>query len=180
MLALLTLLACPGGGSVKCDSSDSVCTYSDSSGTNGCNGTPTITGWGGDCGSASCEWYVDADQPMGDVELYLVQTGDPAGSCGPGKGDVNACGEWYEVHEAFSVSGNGSGACGESKSITLDIKGDYRDQADNSSTLFDNSTEFGQLTVMYIIYDQNGNYADCGVAGDDPGYFAGDCSNSLP
>jgi len=178
MLALLTLLACPGG-SAKCDSSDSVCTYDSSGGS--CNGTPTITGWGGDCSSgSSCEWYVVSDQPMGNVELYLVQTGDPAGSCGPTKGDVNECGEWYEVHEDFSQNGNGTGSCGETKNIVLDIKDDYRDQADNSSTLFDSDTEFNQLTVMYIIYDQNGNFADCGVAGDDPGYFAGDCSKDLP
>lgn len=178
MFALLSLLACPGGGA-KCDSSDSVCnTYT--SGGGSCNGSPVITGWGGDCPGATCEWSVVSDQPMGNVELYLVQTGDPTGTCGASKGDVNSCGEWTEVHEAFTNAGSGDGACGETKSITLDVKDDYTLQSDNSSTLFDSSTEFNQLTVMFIIYDQNGNYADCGVAGDDPSYFASDCSNDLP
>jgi hypothetical protein len=178
MFALLTLLACPGGG-FNCDSSDSVC-ESSKGGTgnnNNCNGSPTLTDWGGDCNGGTCIWYVESDQPMGYVIMEMTQTGDPAGSCGAGKGDVNGCGEWFEFHEAFTLAGNGSGACGERKELTLNVVNDYRDQVDNVSTLFDSDTELNQLTVIVEIGDSNDAFADCDVAGDEPGYYAGYCSN---
>lgn len=161
MLFIMAFLACPSG------SKDS------DSGSGGCGGAPAITNYNIECNGGSCEWWVEADAPMGNVVMTAAQTGDPAGSCGP-KGDVNECGEWQETHDAFSVDGS-VGACGERKAISLNVETDFRNQTDNQSTLFD--TELGELTVLIEIYDTNGDFSDCLVFGDEPSYFSADCTN---
>jgi len=172
---LLSLLACPGVGK--------------ESDTGGC-GTPEIDSFGttDSCDNGSCEWYVDATNQMGKVTIQMDQTGDPAGKCGPGKGDVNACGEWSETHTAFTVNGSGSapGACAEEKVLDLTVVDNYKNQKDDVSTLFGvagssdpNPNELNELTVLVIIEDSTGAYADCAVSGDDPGFFADQCTNVL-
>ncbi len=165
MVFILAFLACPGG------SKDS-----DSSGGS-CSGAPQIADYNIECYDRSCEWWVEADAPIGRVEMTVTETADPTSTCGPakgGKGDVNECGVWQETHTGFSLDG-AVGACGERQLITLEIVYDYRDQVDNRSTLFDR--ELGGVTALIEIYDQDGNYADCRVTGHDPGYFSNVCSN---
>jgi len=165
MVFILAFLACPGG------SKDS-----DSSGGS-CSGAPQIADYNIECYDRSCEWWVEADAPIGRVEMTVTETADPTSTCGPakgGKGDVNECGVWQETHDAFSVDGS-VGACGERKAISLNVETDFRNQTDNQSTLFD--TELGELTVLIEIYDTNGDFSDCLVFGDEPGYFSADCTN---
>ena len=177
---LLSLLACPGiGGKDSGDTSAA-----------GCGGAPEIDSFGtdGDCDLGLCTWYVDATDQMGTVTLQIDQTGDPAGDCGPSKGGLNACGEWSETHSAFNLAGSGNapGNCSERKSIDLTVVDNFKKQQDNVSTLFGvagasdpNPDELGEVTVLVIISDSNGNYADCAVSGDEPSFFASQCTNVL-
>ena len=172
----LALAACPG----TTKDSDSVAT--DDSNPTTCNGTPAITDWNYECDGGSpesCTFYVEADQPMGVVKTTLTETGDPTSTCGP-KGGVNDCGVWEETHNGFTAAGSGTtgGACGERKELTLTVKDSFQDQVDNSSTLFGTQIlDKGTLTVLLQIQDASGAAADCDVIGDDPSYFAADCSN---
>lgn len=165
MVLLLTLLACPGGGK-----------DSDTAGSSGnCGGSPSITDFNATDASDTVTWYVETDQPTGSVELTIIETGDPTFNCGP---QSLECGVWREDHDAFTVAGSGSsgGTCGERKELTLGLKNDFKQQVNNESTLFD-STEFGSVTVLITVTDQNGDYADCVVFGDSPAYFKDLCTN---
>lgn len=169
---LLSLLACPAGGGK--DSGDT------GGSSNSCT-SPTIYAIDGGCNGGTCTWSVDATGEMGSVTFQMDQTGDPAGDCGPGKGGLNACGEWSETHTAFTAAGSGDAgtSCAERKSIDLEVVDSFKNQKDNVSTLFDTNDELGELTVLVTITDSSGNYSDCAVSGDEVSFFADQCSNKL-
>jgi len=164
-----TIIGCTSG---YCDSGagDSVC-----KGSYG-GGTPKIDRWDVSCNGGSCTWTVGATAELGVVQLDLTETGDPTYECGPGK-DLNDCGVWHEYHDRFTLTSSGSSY--EAKSITLDVVDDYTQQVNNSTTLFDTQGELNQLTVLWVITDSSGNYADCGVAGEMTSYYSSECSNLL-
>lgn len=169
---LLSLLACPGGGGKD----------SGGTGSGACGGAPSVVGINtvGDCTiGGTCTWQVDATDEMGTVKMTIVETGDPTSTCGPGK-TLNECGVWEETHTAFTNAGSGSagGACAEAKSITLDVVDDFKNQVNNTSTLFDDP-KLGQVTILVTTTDASGADAGCAVAGDDVSFFASECSNQL-
>ncbi len=173
----LALAACPGTSK----DSDSVAT-DDSTTTDCTTGTPTLTDWNWECDGGSpenCTVYAESDYPMGVVKVTVTETGDPTSTCGP-KGGVNDCGVWEETHNGFTAAGSGSagGACAERKELTLIVEDSFQNQVDNSSTLFGTQIlDKGSVTVLIQIQDSSGAQADCDVFGDDPSYFAADCSN---
>ena len=63
----------------------------------------------------------------------------------------------------------------QDKSIDLTLVDDFRDQVNNSSTLFGNDIVETTLTVLITITDADGNYADCEVGGENTGFFSSDC-----
>lgn len=156
-----------------CDSGtgDSAC-----KGGGGGGGRPVIQSWSVDCGSSTCTWTIRASGEIGLVELDITETGDPSYECGPAK-DLSDCGVWHEYHTRFSVSDVGSNY--EEKSMDLEIVGDYTQQVNNSSTLFNTQDEIDQLTVYWQISDPSGAYADCGVDGHMVSYYSAECSNRL-
>ena len=165
---LLTLAACSGGS--NCDTSDTACSTSDG---------PLLQKVDGDCSGSTCTWYAEYSGEGGQVELDLAETGDPTATCGPSSTkDLSTCGFWTEYHTAFSLTDSSS--ANERKEINLTLVGDYLDQVNNDSTLFDvsSSTISNQLTVMFTLHDSNGDYADCVVYGDDITWFAEWCTTS--
>ena len=131
------------------------------------------------CLGGTCTWMIDATSHMGSVTLQIDQTGDPAGACGPAKGGLNRCSEWSETHRAFTENGRGSagGYCAQQQAITLTVVEDFHDQVDSVSTLFDQ--ELDEVTVLITVTDGKGDYAGCVVAGDEPRFFADQCTNVL-
>lgn len=143
-----------------------------------------------DCDNgADCYWWVESTGELGAAEIEIIQTGDPTWECGPAvagaKGDLE-CGVWHELHNNLSYDGVSDAAGGDVFAITLELLTEaecgtecWRDQVDNVSTLFDmtNSEIEGEVTVLATIYDSQGNYADCGIAGEYPEYYAGACAN---
>jgi hypothetical protein len=157
-----------GGGS-----SDSG-TFDDSGST---GRTPSITNVAGSCSGSTCTWSVSADATIGTVELEMIETGDPSFESGctdsvSSGGPV--CGVWSEYHTFFTLTDSSGGE--ETKSIDLDLVDDFRDQVNNSSTLFGNDILETTLTVMIMITDADGNFADCEVGGENPSFFSRDCS----
>ncbi len=169
--AALTLVGCDSSGS-KCDTGDTACE------STGGSDAVEIQGFNGDCSGSTCTWWVEATGRMGQVELDLVETGDPSWSCGPSaaKGDL-VCGAWSEFHNDFSLADFDDET--EVKEINLDLVGSFEDQVNNQSTLFDMSsgTISNQITMLFVVSDENGDYADCLTYGHDTSYFADVCTN---
>lgn len=171
--AALTLSGCSGG--TKCDTGDSAC--------NGGGGDLLIQSVDGTCTGSTCTWEVSVNGEFGQVELDLVETGDPSWSCGPAstKGEL-VCGAWSEFHNDFSTTDfNDPGeAAFEEKAINLNLVDSFENQVNNQSTIFDvsDSTISNQLSVMFTVYDTSGDYLDCATYGHDPDYFASSCTNN--
>ena len=168
--AALTLTGCPGG-SAKCDTGDTAC--EEPSGSS----DVMITSLDGTCTGSTCTWWVETTGQMGTVELDLIETGDPSWTCGPSKGEV-VCGAWSEFHNDFVLADFDEET--EVKEINLDLVDSFENQVNNVSTIFDvsDATISNQLTVLFVVSDADGNYADCATYGNDPGYFADVCTNN--
>ncbi|MDP2309359.1 MAG: hypothetical protein Q8P18_25285 [Pseudomonadota bacterium] len=168
--AALTFLGCDGGSS-KCDTGDTAC-------ESGGNGDVLLENVNGFCSGSTCTWEVTTTGSMGTVELDLVETGDPSWTCGPSstKGEL-VCGAWSEFHNDFTLVDFDDNT--ETKEINLNLVGSFEDQVQNQSTIFDvsDSAISNQLTVLFTVTDENGNYADCAAYGHDPSYFSDVCSN---
>jgi hypothetical protein len=165
--AALTLSGCAGGS--KCaDTADTACATA---------GEVTITAVDGSCTGSTCTWQVTATGEMGGVELDLAETGDTSNSCqtDPSCSDE---GFWTEYHDDFRVADFDSSS--ETQAINLALVDSYIDQVSNESTIFDVSdpTISNQLTVLFTVYDKNGDYADCATYGNDVTYFADKCTNN--
>ncbi len=164
LLPVLALTACTAVG--KNDSGD----------TGSTGGTPSITNVAGSCSGSTCTWSVSADATIGTVELEMIETGDPTFESGctdsVSSGGL-VCGVWSEYHTLFTLAGSSGGE--ETKSIDLTLVDDFRDQVNNSSTLFGNDIVETTLTVMLTITDADGNFADCEVGGENPSFFSSDC-----
>lgn len=178
--ALGVTAALTGCTSTSCDSADTAgCKADDTSGGNGGGGgTPLLQNITLGCSGSTCSYLIESDGTIGTAELYLAETGDPTSTCGPGK-SLSDCGFWEEHHDAFSYD-SASSFGGDAFGLTVDLVTDYTQQANNESTLFDlnDATISNQLTVMAIITDAGGAYADCAVYGDDISYYSDMCSNS--
>ncbi len=164
LLPVLALTACTAVG--KNDSGD----------TGSSGGTPSITGVDGACSGSTCTWSVSADSTIGTVEMEMIETGDPtfeAGCSDSVSSGGLVCGVWSEYHTLFTLVDSSGG---DTKAIDLTLVDDFRNQVNNSSTLFGNDIIETTLTVMLTITDADGNYADCAVGGHDPSFFASDCS----
>ena len=153
------LVGCSSGS--KCDSGDTAC---DSGG----GSAGLLMEVNGSCTANNCTWYADSDGTIGAIELYLSETGDTVST-----------NFWEEYHDAFDYVGPSTYG-GDEFAITLGLEDSFTNQVNNVSTIFDlNDTAISnQLTVMFIMYDGSQNYADCAVYGDDPSYFASDCTNN--
>ncbi len=169
--AALTLSGCAGGN--KCDTGDSAC---------GSSEDLLIQSMDGTCSGGTCNWWVQVNGEFGQVELDLIETGDPSFECGPTSTKGLECGVWSEFHNDFRTSDfNDPGeAAFEEKSINLTLVDNFENQVNNESTLFDvsDSTISNQLTVMFTVYDTAGDYLDCAVYGDDPSYYSESCTNN--
>ena len=135
-----------------------------------------IQSWAGGCEGRSCRWDVSATGEIGDVELELIETGDPSFDCSQGTEGQLVCGVWTEYHTNFQLVGvdeNGN----ERKAVELDLEDDYRDQINNQSTLFGNDLIGSTLTYLFVITDATGMQTDCIVDGHDPSYFTSVCPN---
>lgn len=180
-LGLVALFAagCTDGGS-KCDSGDTDCGSGDTD-TGGGGGAVLLQEVGyRDAGSDTITWFASADGGIGTVEVYIAETGDTTSE-----------NFWTEDHDAFSYTADNSYG-GEDFELTLDIVCSYKDQVRNSSTLFDlrdswdcqtqydtnDGTMLNHSTIMFMMYDTTGAYADCAVYGNDPSYYSSDCSNN--
>lgn len=163
LLPVLALTACTAVGE------------KDSGDTASGGGTPSITGVDGSCSGSSCTWSVSADATIGTVEMEMIETGDPTFESGCSDSVSSGglvCGVWSEYHTLFTLVDSSGG---DTKAIDLTLVDDFRDQVNNSSTLFGNDIIETTLTVMMTITDADGNFADCEVGGHDPSFFASDC-----
>ena len=164
---LLTLAAC--SGSSNCDTGDTACGVGDDA--------PLLQKVGGECSGSSCTWYAEYTGEGGQVELDLAETGDTTSTCGPSSTkDLSECGFWTEYHTAFSLVDSSS--ANERKEIDLTLVSTFEDQFQDRTTIFDlnSGTISNQLTVMYTLYDSNGDYADCVVYGHDITWFQDWCT----
>lgn len=170
-LAVLGAAASLTGCTSTCDTADTAGCKTDTSG----GAAPLLQNVGGTCDGSSCNWMVESDGIIGSAEVFLSETGDPSRTCGPDK-SLNECGFWEEHHDALSYSGDSTYG-GDVFSIDLTLVASFKDQVNNSSTIFDvnSATISNQLTVEFVITDSSGAYADCAVYGQDPSYF--DCPN---
>jgi hypothetical protein len=145
-------------------------------------GIPLIFSTQGDCALGECVWTIEASADVGTVELALVETGDAAfeeGCDGEVEAGGIACGVWSEFHNDFQLIDADNGYGGDTKRIALDIVTDYTAQVQNRTTLFDldAGSTASQLTVMWVITDDRGNYGDCATYGHRPEYFRDYCAN---
>lgn len=180
LAALGATAALTGCTSTTCDTADTAgCDkVDDTADTNTTGGTPLLQNITLGCSGTTCSYLIESDGTIGTAELFLAETGDPSATCGPGK-SLSDCGFWEEHHSAFSYDSDSTFG-GDAFGLTVDLVTDFNVQANNESTLFDlnDATMSGQLTVMAMITDSGGTYADCAVYGDDITYFSADCSNS--
>ncbi len=151
------------------DTDTDVDTGTDTSG----GGSDVLIMWmNGGCGARTCTWEINATGELGTVTLSLIETGDPAFEC------LVECGVWAEEHDAFLTTD--FDAESETKAIELALTEDPDAQTANVSTLFDvnERSTSNQLTVLFVVTDRDGNYADCATYGHMPEYFADVCTNN--
>lgn len=163
-----------------CNGDDTSDPLDDTGDTDTSSGVPLLQYVHTDCARGVCTWTADADDDIGTVELSLVETGDPAyeAEClGEVANGGLACGVWSEYHNNFQLVDDNNGFGGDTKLITLDVVTDPEDVVQNQTTLLDVDVYGEGMTVLWVITDSSGAYADCATYGDFPEYFAGDCEN---
>jgi len=172
-----TLSGC--SGFTNCDTAGGSCDVEDTNtNTNTGTGTPVLQNVDGSCSGSTCTWEVVASGGgIGTVGLDLIETGDDSYDCSqPDEGQL-ICGVWTEYHSDFVLSDFDDTS--ETKRINLSLVGSYVDQVNNTSTIFDvsDSAISNQLTVLFIIEDENGDYADCATYGHNPSVYSDYCTN---
>jgi hypothetical protein len=181
-LGAAVLSGCTDGS--LCDTGDSSCKGGGDTDTTGGNtGTPLIQAAQGDCALGECVWTVEADADIGTVALSLVETGAPefeAGCEGEVESGALACGVWSEFHNNFELVDDNNDYGGDTKTLHLDIVDDYTQVDQNQTTIFDfdSGSISAQTSVMWVITDTSGNYADCATYGHNPDYFNDHCGNN--
>jgi hypothetical protein len=117
----------------------------------------------GNCTGSSCTWRAGVDGHLGGVTLDLAGTGWDGRT---------------EHHDGFTRTYVATD--GEEWAIELAMITDPAEQVSNVSTTFDltDSTVTNATTVLFVVTDPEGAYADCATYGDDPGYYADLCLNN--
>lgn len=127
----------------------------------------TFDGVGGDCSAGVCIYRVTTTQAAGTIGLSIAETADEWSD------------PWSEWHDGFTletVNDDGS----ETYFLDLDWVTNYVDQVNGYNTLL-NEEVLGsgwatRLTWLFFAVSVDGREADCLVIGEDPSYYADDCT----
>jgi hypothetical protein len=130
----------------------------------GDDGGLTTDGVSGDCAGDTCIYRITTTAPAGELGVKIVETGPDTSS------------PWSEEHDGFSresVNDDGS----ETYRLDLEWVVDYTDQVDGQSTLLNpDVVNMSGLTWLFFAVSEDDSDADCLVIGDDPSYYASDCT----
>ena len=134
------------------------------------DGGNTVNGISGSCAEGTCVYRITTTRAAGTAEVWITETADTSDF------------PWSEEHDGFSEeSRNDDG----SVTYRLDLEWvvDYMEQVDGESTLLNEDTMGSRwadrLTWLFFAESPDGSKSDCLVVGQDPGYYASECTEVM-
>lgn len=133
----------------------------------GNDGGMTTNGVSGSCDGGSCVYRITTTAPAGELGLWIAETNAPEGA------------EWTEQHSGFvleTMNDDGS----ETYRLDLEWIYDYTDFVENDTTLLNPEViSMAGITWLFFAVSEDGSDDDCLVTGDNPSYYASECTEVM-